>query len=108
MVGPCLSFPTTKGKLRQQREDLPSRFHSSTKNSNHRDFFLLFLKKWKKQREINDVRFNLTCVQRLVNVGTEVIAPPGAQIDTPRSPSMVGPRLVQVYGVPGSFSLQIV
>ena len=30
------------------------------------------------------------------------MAPPGAQIVTPRSPSIVGPRLVQVYGVAGS------
>ena len=46
----------------------------------------------------------LTCEQRRLNGGTDVIAPPGAQTVTPRSPSIVGPRLDQVYGVPGSFS----
>ena len=45
-----------------------------------------------------------TCEQRRLNGGTDVIAPPGAQTVTPRSPSIVGPRLDQVYGVPGSFS----
>jgi len=51
-----------------------------------------------------DVPF-ISCVHRKLNGGTEVMAPPGAQTVTPRSPSIVGPRLVQVYGVPGSFSL---
>ena len=34
-----------------------------------------------------------------------MIAPPGAHMVTPRSPSIVGPLLDHVYGVPGSFSL---
>ena len=42
-----------------------------------------------------------------VNLGTEVIAPPGAHTVTPLSPSMVGPRLVHVYGVAGNFSLKL-
>ena len=47
----------------------------------------------------------ISCVPRMVNLGTEVMAPPGAQTVTPRSPSIVGPRELQVYGVPGIFSL---
>ena len=46
----------------------------------------------------------LTCEHLRLNGGTDVIAPPGAHTVTPRSPSMVGPRLDHVYGVPGSFS----
>lgn len=34
------------------------------------------------------------------------MAPPGAHIVTPMSPSTVGPRDVHVYGIPGSFSLK--
>ncbi len=47
----------------------------------------------------------ISWVPRIVNWGTDVIAPPGAQMVTPLSPSMVGPREVHVKGVPGSFSL---
>lgn len=35
-----------------------------------------------------------------VKVGTEVMAPPGAQTVTPRAPSPVGPRDDHVYGQP--------
>ena len=52
-------------------------------------------------RQVEDTKhfkeeINLTCEHLRVNCGTDVIAPPGAQTVTPRSPSMVGPRLVQV------------
>lgn len=40
---------------------------------------------------------------RKVNLGTDVIAPPGAHTVTPYSPSIVGPLDVQVYGIPWSF-----
>ena len=47
----------------------------------------------------------ISCVPLRVNLGTEVMAPPGAHTVTPLSPSMVGPRELQVYGVPGIFCL---
>lgn len=37
---------------------------------------------------------------RNVNVGTDVMAPPGAQTVTPLAPSAVGPLDDQVYGHP--------
>lgn len=41
-----------------------------------------------------------------MKVGTEVIAPPGAQMCTPIPPSIVGPLEDQVYGAPKiNFSL---
>ena len=46
----------------------------------------------------------ITCEPRKLNGGTDVMAPPGAHTVTPRSPSIVGPLLDHVYGVPGSFS----
>mmetsp|Transcript_61850 Transcript_61850/g.184236 ORF Transcript_61850/g.184236 Transcript_61850/m.184236 type:complete len:223 (-) Transcript_61850:765-1433(-) len=39
-----------------------------------------------------------------VQFGIDVMAEPGAQTVTPRLPSCVGPRLVHVYGVAGTFS----
>ena len=44
----------------------------------------------------------MSWLQRRVKCGTEVIAPPGAHTVTPRSPSIVGPRDVHVYGAPGT------
>ena len=47
----------------------------------------------------------ISCVPLRVNLGTGVMAPPGALTVTPTSPSMVGPRELQVYGVLGIFCL---
>ena len=44
----------------------------------------------------------MSWLQRRVKWGTEVMAPPGAHTVTPRSPSIVGPRDVHVYGAPGT------
>src|SRR5262245_3933107 len=51
--------------------------------------------------EAIDVPFISIC-RWSIQVGTVEIAPPGAKRSTPKSPSYVGPREVQVYGMSGN------
>lgn len=52
-----------------------------------------------------DVPF-ISWVPRRVQLGTDAIAPPGALMQTPRAPSVLGPLDDQVYWLGGSFSLR--
>lgn len=52
-----------------------------------------------------DVPF-MSWVPRRVQLGTDAIAPPGALMQTPRAPSVLGPLDDQVYWLGGSFSLR--
>ena len=52
-----------------------------------------------------DMEVPFICVvRRSCQLGTGAIAPPGAVRSTPRSPSSVGPRELQVYCISGRAS----